>query len=132
MSKRLKIVGINDDQTTCDICGKAELTRVVWFEDLENGEVFAAGVVCASKVQGKTVGQINREIKDYKDYQLKCAREATRALRKAYHAMLDSAPRGDIKARLDYINASQEKIAFYAACEDAANKYNVEAMRLHH
>lgn len=132
MSKKFKIIGINDDQTTCDICGKRELTKVVWFEEIATGETFAAGVVCASRAQGKTVGQVNREIRAYEDGQYKKARSETKELRKAYHAMLDNAPSGDLKTRLDYINSSHEKNVFYAACEIAAAKYGVELRRLHH
>ena len=44
-----KILGINDDQDWCDLCGKTRLKRVVWLES-EEGEILAVGTDCAGKL----------------------------------------------------------------------------------
>lgn len=55
--KKYLVKGINDDVTTCDICGKKGLKKVVWLSELDadgndNCNVFAAGVNCAAKLLG--------------------------------------------------------------------------------
>lgn len=44
-----RILGINDEVTTCDCCGKVNLKRTVAIE-LEDGEIVRYGVDCASRV----------------------------------------------------------------------------------
>ena len=44
-----QVLGINDDQTTCDHCGKINLKKVVWLKD-ENGTISAVGETCAHKM----------------------------------------------------------------------------------
>ena len=56
--KRFKILGTNGDQDVCDICGRVDLQKVVWLEDSESGQVFAAGTVCAAKMAKWTVKEI--------------------------------------------------------------------------
>lgn len=48
-NSRYKVLGINDDQESCDCCGKQGLKRVVWIEDTETGAVMAFGTTCALK-----------------------------------------------------------------------------------
>jgi hypothetical protein len=47
------ILGINGDQDFCDVCGKVELSKVVWLENTETGEIKAAGTTCAARMLGR-------------------------------------------------------------------------------
>lgn len=49
MNTRYKILGINDDKSECQCCGKQGLQKVVWIEDTETGDVGHFGCVCACK-----------------------------------------------------------------------------------
>ena len=53
-TKAWKIIGINDDETICALCGKENLKRVIWIENEETGEVMAVGTTCISKMLGIT------------------------------------------------------------------------------
>lgn len=54
--RRYSILGINDDESVCSICGKKDLKRVVWLEDTETGgDPFPVGTTCAAKLQKITV-----------------------------------------------------------------------------
>lgn len=44
---RYQFLGVNDDRDFCECCGKVDLKRVVWIEDLEEGTIKHFGVVCA-------------------------------------------------------------------------------------
>lgn len=48
--KRFKLLGINDDESTCAYCGRVELKSVMWLEDSEGGEPFAVGRTCGAKL----------------------------------------------------------------------------------
>jgi len=48
-----QILGINGDQDFCDVCGKVELSKVVWLENTETGEIKAAGTTCAARMLGR-------------------------------------------------------------------------------
>ena len=54
-TKEWHIIGINDDETVCALCGKENLKRVVWIENYETGEIMAVGTTCVSKMLGITV-----------------------------------------------------------------------------
>lgn len=63
--RRLKVLGVNDDTDTCEVCGKTGLKRVVWLERLDadgNGESgpFAAGVDCAGKLLAWSAMKVQR------------------------------------------------------------------------
>jgi hypothetical protein len=51
----LKAVALNDEQTTCDLCGKMELRGTVIVADADNNEVGRYGTTCATKVLGEKV-----------------------------------------------------------------------------
>lgn len=53
MESEYKVLGCNDDKDYCTCCGKQGLSKVVWMENLESGEVSHYGVVCAKKLTGK-------------------------------------------------------------------------------
>ena len=47
---KYKVLGVNDDKDFCTCCGKPNLARVVWLENMESGEVSHSGTKCASKL----------------------------------------------------------------------------------
>ena len=51
---KYKILGFNDDECNCDVCGKQELKGTYAIEDLSTGEIFRAGSVCGAKMAGWT------------------------------------------------------------------------------
>lgn len=131
MAKRYKVIGTNDDQTWCDICGKTELKRVVWFEDLETGEILAAGTTCAAKVQGKKTKDVEKEVSDFEKSQLKAAKEEMLPFNRTDYEMMKRAPSGvPLKERLAFINSSIERIEWKEAGERIAKKYNVRPSQI--
>ena len=44
-------LGVNDEKTECEKCGKLYLKRVVWLMD-ENGKEWAFGTTCAARALG--------------------------------------------------------------------------------
>ncbi len=63
-------LGINSDKDFCTCCGKKDLSRVVWLENNETGEITHYGTICGSKIQGaaykkpstSTLNKIQRDI----------------------------------------------------------------------
>jgi hypothetical protein len=51
MQKRIKVLGINDDRSSCQCCGREGLKRVVWLE-IDGGEPVHYGTSCAALVAG--------------------------------------------------------------------------------
>lgn len=54
IEKKYRILGFNDDQCDCDVCGKQELKGTYAMEDLSTGEIFRAGSTCGAKMAGWT------------------------------------------------------------------------------
>jgi len=67
ISGAYRVLGTNEDETFCSVCGKKDLSRVVWLES-DRGEILHCGVNCASKLtkwsQAKINGQIKNAIND--------------------------------------------------------------------
>lgn len=59
------VKAINDDQATCEICGKEDLKRVVWLENSETQEIIAAGTTCAAKLQKIKVSEQKKKENDF-------------------------------------------------------------------
>lgn len=49
MTNRFKFLGINDDKSFCQCCGRKGLQQVVWVEDTETGEIKHFGTTCANQ-----------------------------------------------------------------------------------
>jgi hypothetical protein len=47
-----KMIGITDETTVCECCGKTNLKKVVVLENINTGEIVRYGVDCAAKAQG--------------------------------------------------------------------------------
>lgn len=52
MTATFKIIGITDETTVCECCGKSNLKKVVVLENVETGEIVRYGVDCAAKARG--------------------------------------------------------------------------------
>ena len=62
MVSRYKVLGINDDKTYCQCCGRNGLKSVVWIEDTETDEVKHFGSTCA--LSPKHGFDVDKEIKE--------------------------------------------------------------------
>lgn len=78
-TKQFKLLAVNDEATTCDVCGKVELQSVFWLENLQTGEVFHAGRSCGARLLGKTVKEFTQFQKSEVVEQTNAAFEALRA-----------------------------------------------------
>lgn len=47
--KKIKVIGISMNVTTCECCGKTDLSKTVKIEDQESGLVMHFGTTCAAK-----------------------------------------------------------------------------------
>lgn len=61
MESTYKVLSVNDTKDFCECCGKTGLSRVVWIENIETGEVKHFGTTCAS-APAKGFG-VEKEIK---------------------------------------------------------------------
>ena len=57
MTKRYALKGINDEETVCTICGRVELKRVMWLQELDSdgneiGEAIHCGTTCGAHLLG--------------------------------------------------------------------------------
>ena len=61
---RFRVLGVNDEESTCQCCGKEGLKRVVWIADRETGSVLHFGTTCAqSPAKGFGItGEIKRAV----------------------------------------------------------------------
>ena len=63
-----KIKAVNSDRDFCECCGKSGISRVVWVENTETGEVKHYGVVCAQNPEkGFDVKEVRRAIKSWEN-----------------------------------------------------------------
>ena len=63
MEQKYKILGFNDDQTSCDICGKEELRGTYAMEDMETGVIFRAGSTCGATMAGWSIKELKQIFK---------------------------------------------------------------------
>lgn len=61
-NKLYKLVAINDDIDFCIACGKEELKRVMWLENLETGIIEHYGTTCGARMLGWTKKETSRKI----------------------------------------------------------------------
>lgn len=68
---RYRVIGINDDKSYCECCGKKGLSRVVWIEDTETNEIRHFGTTCAMRpAKGFNLdAEIKAAVKRYDDEQ---------------------------------------------------------------
>jgi len=66
-TKAFKFLGFNDDQCSCDVCGKEELKGTYALEDYTNGDIIRAGSVCGARMLGWSVKEFNANFKNQKN-----------------------------------------------------------------
>ena len=63
---RFLLVAVNDEESTCAVCGRVELKRVMWIRDAASGEEpFAVGTTCGAKLLGIPTAKVNTTVKNY-------------------------------------------------------------------
>lgn len=78
VGNKFKILGFNDDECTCHVCGKQELKGTYVIEDLSSGEIFRAGSVCGSKMAGWTSKELVAKYKTGEKEKLTAAKKELR------------------------------------------------------
>jgi len=78
----LRIVGITDEVSTCDCCGKNDLKRAVALEG-EEGEVVFFGTTCTAIALGRDAKEVRKESKKAQDRRDEARRAAEQAKRDA-------------------------------------------------
>jgi len=123
MSKLYNILGINDDQDTCDLCGKTGLARVVWLENTETQEVIACGTTCAAKLQKISVKEQKKAEKDFEKEQRAKAAAELRPFERANDAVIKAAPNGDYSERMAFIRSHPDHVAYKAKKVELRERY---------
>ncbi len=95
-----RAMGMVDDVTTCEICGKPELKGTVRLviidaDGAEDGEVYA-GVTCAARRAGRKASDIRTEAVRADRERLQAKRDAHRAWSDAHHAQYMSRLRASV------------------------------------
>lgn len=98
--KKYRILGFNDDQCSCDVCGKQELKGTYAMEDLSTGEIFRAGSSCGAKMAGWTTKELVAKYKAGEKEILENARKEFR--NSAEHIAYNNA--------LDFLNKESDEL----------------------
>ena len=113
--KTFKLLGINDDESTCQVCGRSELKAVYWLENRETGEQIHVGRTCGPRLLRCTSG----EFKAFETAERVAADKAAqtwfsgRASVKAYRAELErlnNGPRKTFAERLETLTPLGEAV----------------------
>lgn len=83
-STATRILGMNDEQTTCDACGRVELRGTVILADEDGVEVGRYGTTCAGRILGRSVTR--RDAQSVEAYRRQCAVSTLRDARAAWIA----------------------------------------------
>ncbi len=93
MTKVYRVMGLTDEVTTCELCGKPELKGTVVMAPLdaegnEDGDYCYFGVSCAAKAAGWTVRDVRAGIKRAADEERERKEAARRAVSQAEQEFL--------------------------------------------
>jgi len=125
-----EIIGINADQDVCDVCGKQELQKVVWLENLETQEVIACGTSCAAKLRKIKTSIQKRGEKTFQNEQKMKFRKNAAIWHKVHNEVSNEAPRlsgshkVSFKERMSFIKNHPDTIKADAMIENLMKKYN--------
>jgi ribosome-binding protein aMBF1 (putative translation factor) len=112
MTTTLKILGITDERTACECCGRDNLKKTVALD--KDGVVVYFGTECAAKAMGRTKVQVEKDIRTVaRQTAEEAARERTRCCNEE-RAAYDSwklATFGDIADSLDRIRQYRAAMA---------------------
>lgn len=84
---KYKVLGFNDEQCECDVCGKQELKGTYAIENLSTGEIFRAGSSCGAKMAGWTVKELSSKLKESEKQNLDNAKKNCITLLNIFHTM---------------------------------------------
>jgi hypothetical protein len=135
-AKKYKIVGINDEQESCDCCGKTGLKKVVWLEEIETGSVRAFGTTCAAKAQGFTVKQQTSLEKAHLAEISQIIAAEIKPFKTAYNRVLALAPENDFRTsesltqRLNFISDHPSTIAYNQKRKELAERFNLPVYKI--
>ena len=90
---RFKVLGINDEQDSCQCCSKTGLKRVVWIEDTETGDIQHFGTSCAQS-PNKAFGlksEISKAIREFEaEKKRKAIQDYSEAVTKAVSVAVET------------------------------------------
>ena len=116
--KKYRILGFNDDQCSCDICGKQELKGTYAMEDLSTGEIFRAGSSCGAKMAGWTIKELVAKYKSGEKENLEAAKKEFRQSAEyiAYSKGLDflNKESDKLQRKIFELNTTEERAALRA------------------
>lgn len=78
MPQAYKMIGITDEVTSCDCCGRTDLKRTIVLERQEDGVIVYFGSQCGARAVGWKTKDFNRAAKDAQI-------ERQKAIRRAYY-----------------------------------------------
>jgi len=126
MANRFKVLGINDDKSFCECCGKDGLQRVVWIEDTETGEIKHFGTTCAAspKKGFDLKEEIKQEIRRFDYAQKAILSWAWNLYRKVYNGPIENMTEpSKLGFGVVIVGARATDIALYNRCKtEAATK----------
>lgn len=110
--KKYRILGFNDDQCSCDVCGKQELKGTYAMEDLSSGEIFRAGSSCGAKMAGWTSKELVAKYKAGEKENIENARKEFRnsAEHIAYNNCIEFLNKESDDLQRKLYNCSDEKL----------------------
>ncbi len=110
--KKYRILGFNDDQCSCDVCGKQELKGTYAMEDLSTGEIFRAGSSCGAKMANWTTKELIAKYKAGEKENLENAKKELRASAEyiAYNSGLDFLNKESDELQRKLYNCSDENL----------------------
>ena len=126
-NKLWRIKGINDEQDSCDCCGKKNLKKVVWRENTETLEIVALGTTCAARRQKITVKEQKTDEKSFIEC---CKKEAFEEMKPFTHRKMLAMAKAPnhlenkaytLKDRLEW-RANNEHIQEYNAKRNELNE----------
>lgn len=117
IEKKYQILGFNDDQCICDVCGKQELKGTYAMEDLSTGEIFRAGSVCGSKMAGWTTKELVAKYKVGEKEKLSAAKKELR----------ESSEYINYEKALEFLNNEEDEITrkiYNTECQEKRTELN--------
>ena len=109
---KYKVLGFNDDECECHICGRVELKGTYAIEDLSTGTIFRAGSSCGAKMAKWTTKELSLKLKLAEKENLQNAQSELKSSQEYinYNTALDKLNKdADLLYSKIYKETSQEK-----------------------
>lgn len=130
---KFRVLGITDERTSCDCCGKTPLKSTTAVEMLDTGEIQYFGSTCVTRNTGMTAKQIKDELAAAERAKLEVARAeyATHPARAAMDARIAEAHAANITPGAPFMNYVKDA---HAAAQSAriaiAERHKVDAWKV--